>query len=70
VSKKVCGAVSRQQRAEQTVERPTTPPAGETPPTRADLIFGPKPVPWVHTNQRVEIATGSGRGARKVIWHR
>jgi hypothetical protein len=40
MGKKVCSAVSRIQRADQAVVAPTPPPAGETPPTRADLIFG------------------------------
>jgi hypothetical protein len=50
-SAKGLNRVAYLQQIEQRVERPATPPAGVSPPTRADLIFGPKPVPWVHTNQ-------------------
>jgi len=63
------GRISHLQQIEQRVDpRPAAPPI-EAPSLR-ESILGPRAPSWTHSNQRVEIATGSGRGARKVIWSR
>jgi len=60
--KKVCSAVSRQQRNEQQVEKPR--PTVETPFS----LFPPAPKTWQHQNEKVPIE--ADRGAKRVLWHR